>query len=58
MSCPSCEEAQKPDPKSKLTGLTYATYLRVGRANVLISGCAEHLTEIIEKLRKVDKVKR
>lgn len=48
MSCQACSEAQVPDTDNELTGLTLATYIRVGVANMLISGCQKHLAELIE----------
>ena len=48
MSCELCEDAQIPEPDNEITGLKQATYLRVGRANVLVSGCDEHLKELMD----------
>jgi len=42
MSCKACDKAQED-------GDTY--YVRVGRANVAVSGCREHANELIERLR-------
>lgn len=55
MSCQDCEVAQAPDPTNAVTGLNMATYVRVGPANVLISGCRKHLGELIDKLRAANK---
>lgn len=52
MSCPDCEIAQKPDLTNKVTGLTEATYIRVGNSNVLISACRWHLQDLITLYRK------
>lgn len=49
MSCVKCDEAQLLDEQS--LELVLYTYVRIGSANVLISGCQEHLRELIEKLR-------
>lgn len=43
MSCTACEYAQGEGE--------YAAYVRVGRANVMIVGCDDHLKELIERLR-------
>lgn len=40
MSCSKCEE----EP--------IQTYIRVGKANVAVMGCEEHLKELIEIYRK------
>lgn len=48
MSCRDCEIAQSPDPTNPVTGLKVATYVRVGNANVLVSGCGKHLAELID----------
>lgn len=43
MSCKFCDAEQDSGN---------CTYVRVGRANVLVSGCDEHLKEMFEQLRK------
>ena len=43
MSCDNCE-------KSQATGMV--AYFRWGKANIGLTGCDEHLKEIIEVLRK------
>lgn len=55
MSCAACDEAQEQDMTE--TGLHEATYVRVGRANVLISGCREHLGELIDRLREASRAR-
>ncbi len=59
MSCIKCEQAIRDTPGTEI-GLSADvtqplpvayTYIRVGRANVLISGCKEHLTELIRICR-------
>ena len=42
MSCPKCEACQEQG---------ISTFVRVGRGNVLISGCDEHLAELLGLLR-------
>lgn len=49
MSCIKCDQAQLLD-ENKLE-LVFYTYVRVGAANILISGCQEHLKALLEKLR-------
>lgn len=49
MSCIKCDEAQLLDEND--LELAQYTYVRVGSANVLISGCNKHLKELIEQLR-------
>lgn len=49
MSCVACDEAQMPELGSP-TGLVLAIFVRVGPANVLISGCIEHLEQVLTEL--------
>jgi len=46
MSCKACDKAQED-------GDTY--YVRVGRANVAVSGCREHVSDLITLLRQAMK---
>lgn len=59
MSCVKCEKAIRDTPGTEI-GLSgditqplpvNYTYVRVDRANVLISGCKEHLAELINMYR-------
>lgn len=43
MSCIDCEKIQDEHK---------VAYIRWGNANILLSGCRKHLTEVIEVLRK------
>ncbi|MDD5010216.1 MAG: hypothetical protein PHC68_17665 [Syntrophorhabdaceae bacterium] len=43
MSCKDCEKAQEEGRH---------TYVRVGKANILVMGCDVHLKEMFEQLRK------
>lgn len=43
MSCSKCEDIPE--------GSVIETYVRIGRANVMIVGCEEHLAELIRLLR-------
>ena len=43
MGCEECDKAQNK-------GLH--TFVRVGTANILVSGCEEHLKEMISQLRR------
>lgn len=49
MSCNACERMQMLDENE--LELVFYTYVRVGSSNVLVSGCNEHLKELIHKLR-------
>lgn len=49
MSCIKCDEAQLLD-ENELELVQY-TFVRVGVANILISGCEEHLRDLLNKLR-------
>jgi hypothetical protein len=49
MSCVACDQAQLLD-ENELELVSY-TFVRVGPANILISGCQEHLRQLLEKLR-------
>lgn len=41
----SCEDCTKKQEEGKYT------FVRIGNANVLVSGCDKHLRELMEKLR-------
>lgn len=46
MSCNNCDtEQESNEPKDY--------YIRVGKANILVHGCEEHVKELIETLRAV-----
>lgn len=47
MACIDCEKAQLLD-ENELELVSY-TYVRVGAANVLISGCQEHLKQLLHR---------
>lgn len=57
MSCQACEEAQSTDINDGgivvLHPILY-TYVRIGTGNVLISGCKQHLKELLDRLRAPD----
>lgn len=55
MSCQACEDAQQLADVKEVTGLVQATYVRIGNGNVLVSGCVEHLAELIKRLREAHK---
>lgn len=46
MSCRNCDAAQGVDGEEM-----HYTYVRIGAANVFVSGCVAHLKEMIEDLR-------
>jgi hypothetical protein len=59
MSCVKCEQAIRETPGTEI-GLSedmtqplpvHYTYVRVGAANVLISGCKTHLAELLRIYR-------
>lgn len=55
MSCQACEKAIRETPGTEIDlpeGATqplpvFYAYVRVGNANVLISGCKEHMDELL-----------
>jgi len=53
MSCEECNDEQERN--EEIAGMH--TYVRVGNGNVLIMGCKNHLTELINKLRDKDSSK-
>lgn len=50
MSCIKCYEAQghNEDAEGEITNMMY---IRVGRANLLVSGCDEHLKQLLDERR-------
>ena len=43
MGCEECDKAQENG---------FHTFVRVGKANILVSGCEEHLKEMFSQLNK------
>ena len=49
MSCQACEDAQESADRG---GPHQVAYVRVGNGNVRITGCPEHIEQLIEQLRQ------
>jgi len=43
MGCKNCDKAQKEN---------FGTFIRVGKANIFISGCKDHLGKLITRNRQ------
>ena len=49
----TCDECEKQIEQAFMTG-SPVYYIRVGKANVAVLGCQEHVRMLIEKLRRND----
>ena len=49
MACIDCDKAQLLDENQ--LELVFYTYVRVGPANILVSGCQKHLQQLFAQLR-------
>jgi hypothetical protein len=55
MSCDECDRIQDLAFNKNKPESCPIAYVRVGRANIAIVGCAEHLKDLCDALRKVNK---